>query len=195
MRDLPQDFFIVLDSTGLKVTNRGEWIRKKHRKRPRKGWVKLHVALDMNSWQVINIEVTNEKVHDSQKAIQLLEGVRVVGESRGLKVKKLIADSGYDTHALFRYMHANGIEPCVKVRSNAEVSGNTLRDMVVRAYKKGKRAWKRANGYGNRWFVESYFSVFKRWFGEYVSSVRFENIRSEVVFKVWILNLFLGMMN
>ncbi len=42
--------------TGLKVTNRGEWIRKKHRKRPRKGWVKLHVALDMNSWQVINIE-------------------------------------------------------------------------------------------------------------------------------------------
>ena len=48
--------------------------------------VKLHVALDMNSWQVINIEVTNEKVHDSQKAIQLLEGVRLVGESRGLKV-------------------------------------------------------------------------------------------------------------
>jgi len=38
-------------------------------------------------------------------------------------------------------------------------------------------------------------AVFKRWFGEYVSSVRFENIRSEVVFKVWILNLFLGMMN
>ncbi len=139
--------------TGLKVTNRGEWIRKKHSKRPRKGWVKLHVALDMNSWQVINIEVTNEKVHDSQKAIQLLEGVRVVGESRGLKVKKLIADSGYDTHALFRYMHANGIEPCVKVRSNAEVSGNTFRDRVVRAYKKGKRA----NGYGKRWFVESYF--------------------------------------
>jgi len=105
VRDLPQDFVIVLDSTGLKVTNRGEWIRKKHRKRPRKGWVKLHVALDMNSWQVINI-----------------------------------ADSGYDTHALFRYMHANGIEPCVKVRSNAEVRGNTFRDRVVRAYKKGKSA-------------------------------------------------------
>ena len=41
----------------------------------------------------------------------------MVGESRGLKVKKLIADSGYDTHALFRYMYGNGIEPCVKVRA------------------------------------------------------------------------------
>ena len=55
-------------------------------------------------------------------------------------------------------MHANGIEPCVKVRSNAKVSGNRFRDRVVRAYKKGKSAWKRANEYGKRWFVESYFS-------------------------------------
>ncbi len=38
-------------------------------------------------------------------------------------------------------MHANGIEPCVKVRSNAEVRGKTLRDRVVRAYKEGKWVW------------------------------------------------------
>ncbi len=37
------------------------------------------------------------------------------------------------------------------------------------------------------------FSVFKRWFGEYVSHMKIENIRKEVMFKVWIINLFLGL--
>jgi len=27
--ELPDDFVIILDSTGVKVTNRGEWLRKK----------------------------------------------------------------------------------------------------------------------------------------------------------------------
>ncbi len=30
VKDLPQDFVIVLNSTGLKVTNKGEWIRNRH---------------------------------------------------------------------------------------------------------------------------------------------------------------------
>ena len=46
---------------------------------------------------------------------------------------------------------------------------------------------------GKRWLVESFFSVFKRWFGEYVSHMKIENIRKEVMFKVWIINLFLGL--
>ena len=33
--NLPDDFVIVLDSTGIKVTNRGEWLWKKHGKRTR----------------------------------------------------------------------------------------------------------------------------------------------------------------
>ncbi len=53
--DLPQieklqdDFVIVLESIGLKVTNRGEWLRKKHGKRARRKCIKLHVAFDINS--------------------------------------------------------------------------------------------------------------------------------------------------
>jgi len=48
-------------------------------------------------------------------------------------------------------------------------------------------------GYGKRWLVEGFFASFKRWFGEYVSSVGFENIRKEVLFKVAIANMFLAM--
>ncbi len=59
LEDLPQienlqdDFVIVLERAGLKVTNRGEWLRKEHGKRARRGWIKLHVAFDINSKQVV----------------------------------------------------------------------------------------------------------------------------------------------
>ncbi len=37
VEELPDDFVIVLDLSGLKVTNRREWIRRKWGKRPREG--------------------------------------------------------------------------------------------------------------------------------------------------------------
>ncbi len=41
LEELPDDFVIILDSTGVKVTNRGKWLRKKRGKK-RKEWIKLH---------------------------------------------------------------------------------------------------------------------------------------------------------
>ena len=187
--DLPDDFVIVLDSTGIKVTNRGEWLRKKHGKKPRKGWIKVHVALDVRSKKVVGVEVTDERVHDSQKAQRLVERAKKEAESRGKRVSKVIADGGYDTHEFFRYLHEEGITAGILVRRGAKVRGNPLRDEVIRAIRKGKRRWKEEVEYGYRWFVESFFSVFKRWFGEYVVSRNFENIRKEIVFKVGILNM------
>ncbi len=72
------------------------------------------------------------------------------------------------------------------VRKGSKIRGNAPRDAV-----RGKRKWKRAVGYGKRWLVDSFFSVLKRWFGEYVSNLRFENMKREIVFKVGIVNMFL----
>ncbi|MCX8075971.1 MAG: hypothetical protein N3C57_02950 [Aquificaceae bacterium] len=58
--------------------------------------------------------------------------------------------------------------------------------------RKGRKRWKERNGYGRRWHLESLFWSFKRWFGEYVSSVKFENIRRELMFKVKITSMFLS---
>jgi hypothetical protein len=49
----------------------------------------------------------------------------------------------------------------------------------------------RPNGIRYVWLVESFLSVFKRWFGEHIVSRKFENIRKEIVFKVGIINMFL----
>ena len=77
------DTAIVFDSSGLKVTNRGEWIRRKCGKRPRKGWVKIHVAFNLQSKQVVKLEVTDKRTPDCKKAVELVEGVKERAEKRG----------------------------------------------------------------------------------------------------------------
>jgi pyrimidine operon attenuation protein/uracil phosphoribosyltransferase len=41
------DIVIALDSTGIKVANRGEWIRRKWH--VRSGYLKIHVAVDIKN--------------------------------------------------------------------------------------------------------------------------------------------------
>ncbi len=75
------------------------------------------------------------------------------------------------------------------VRKDAKIRGSPVRDNVIRQIRRGKKKWKEAVEYGKRWFIESFFSAFKRWFGEYVTSNKFENVKKELVFKVGIINM------
>ena len=43
-----EDVVAVVDSTGMNVTNRGEWMHEKHGTMSR-GWLKVHVAVDVES--------------------------------------------------------------------------------------------------------------------------------------------------
>ena len=56
------DIVIALDSTGIKVANRGEWMR--HKWHVRKGYLKIHVAVDIKKKRILSLEVTSEEVHD-----------------------------------------------------------------------------------------------------------------------------------
>ncbi|MCS7170875.1 MAG: transposase, partial [Aquificaceae bacterium] len=142
--------------------------------------------------KVSHMKVTDNRTHDSQCAIGLLENSMEKTEALGGKVKEVIADTGYDIHEIFRYLGRKGIKPVIKVREGVVIIGNRAGDEVVRAIRKGKKKWRKINGYGRRWHVESFFSSFKGWFGEYVSSVKFENIRKELMFKVVITSMFLS---
>jgi len=44
-----------------------------------------------------------------------------------------------------------------------------------------------------RWMVETFFSGFKRLFGEAVSAKKFERMVKEIELKVWVYNLMLGL--
>ena len=66
--------YIIIDSTGFKITDRGEWINEKYI-RKRKGWIKVHLAIDANSFNVVPLSITDEKIHDSQKFKKLIDPV------------------------------------------------------------------------------------------------------------------------
>jgi hypothetical protein len=54
---------IAADSTGIKVTNRGlQWMQGKWHIKDKKGYLKIHVAVNIMTKQILVLEVTYEKV-------------------------------------------------------------------------------------------------------------------------------------
>jgi transposase len=136
---------------------------------------------------VISLEVTDDKTHDSQKLGELIDkgGKRV-------RIKKVLGDGGYDTKENFDLLQREGIEPGIKVRENSKDGSSGARGKVVQEYLASKAKWKEKIGYGKRWIVESFFSAFKRMFGEVVRNKRWERILKEIELKVYIYNLMLN---
>ena len=66
---------IAIDSTGIKVTNRGQWMRDKWNIK-RKGYLKIHIAVNVTSKEILSIKVTDdEHVHDSKALPELVENI------------------------------------------------------------------------------------------------------------------------
>ena len=65
------DIIIVLDSTGIKVTNRGEWLP--HKRNVRKGYLKIHVAVDIEKKKIVSLDVTSEEVYDGSRLKELVD--------------------------------------------------------------------------------------------------------------------------
>jgi hypothetical protein len=71
---LAEDIIIAVDSTGIKVTNRGEWMREKWQ--VRRGWIKVHAMFDVETNQILGLEVTDESIQDDQMFVPLLDQVQ-----------------------------------------------------------------------------------------------------------------------
>src|SRR6188472_1699363 len=68
------------------------------------------------------------------------------------------------------------------------------RKMVVIEQLRDMKRWKKKHEYGMRWIAESAFSSIKRTFGEYVSSIKWNNIVNELLLKASIYNMFVDKM-
>ena len=186
---------IAVDSTGIKVTNRGQWMNEKWNTQNRKGYLKIHVAVNIKTKEILALKVTDEKVHDSKMLKKLVNDVLKTVSNEKNKVKKLklvLADGAHDTNINFGYLEKNGITPGIKVRKNSIVSpkNNRLRNREVRLQAKDLLKWKNKRKYGQRWMAETAFSSIKRMFGEYTSATGFQNMVKEMMIKVSLYNLF-----
>jgi hypothetical protein len=65
---------ITIDSTGIKVTNRGQWMKEKWNVRT-KGYLKIHIAVDVKTKKILSMKVTDEHVHDSKELPELVDKI------------------------------------------------------------------------------------------------------------------------
>jgi len=189
------DLIISIDSTGIKVTNRGQWMDEKWNTQNRKGYLKIHVAVNIKTKEILALEVTDEKVHDGKMLKKLVNQVLDDHNEPNTAIKKIksvLADGAYDSNANFRYLEERKVKPGIKVRGNSVVSNrnNRLRNKEVRLQKDDLLKWKKKRKYGHRWMAETAFSSIKRMYGEYTSATRFQNMVKEMMIKVSLYNLF-----
>jgi len=182
-----KDVTIAVDSSGIKVSNRGEWIRRKWK--VRRGFIKVHIAVDTKTKQIVSMEVTKEDVSDGKMLKPLVED-----SASRVDVKKVLGDGAYDSKKNFRLLADKRIDPVIKVRKNSSFKAKGCMPRKLAAIEQiGNSEWKREKGYGYRWMAESAFSTIKRVFGEHISSIKWRNIVNELLLKASIYNLFMAM--
>ena len=71
-------------------------MNKKWNIRNRRGYLKIHIAVDIKSKEILSMEVTDEHIQDSKILPKLVEDVlRIYGCSI---IDKLLADGAYDSN-------------------------------------------------------------------------------------------------
>lgn len=190
---------LAIDSSGLKKVNDGDYRNKVYQKR--RDWVKLHLSVDANTGEVITEVTTPDSISDIEKFTDLLEPVIDFTE-------RVYADGAYDSRYNFDYIREHNAIPCIPVHINAVRRGNfgARGSSIVDQFnlplkcngyfndsrerrRENQRGWKKKEHYGKRWMVESTYSKFKRMFGEYVFSKKWDMIQKEVRAKLYMYNL------
>ena len=70
--------------------NGGDWIRKMWK--VKKGYLKIHFAVNTKTKQIVFMHVTSEKVHGGKVLRRLVRGAL-----RSVKVRRMLTDSAYDS--------------------------------------------------------------------------------------------------
>ncbi|MEM3064785.1 MAG: IS5 family transposase, partial [Candidatus Nitrosotenuis sp.] len=136
---------LVVDSTGIKLTNRGEWIAQKWQKH-RKGFLKIHVGVDVSTKQILAIKITDEHSHDSRHIKHLLRESARFGA-----VSKVLGDGAYDSREIFSHVEGMGAVPAIRVRKKSvpNAKGCYARKLAVISQKADYHAWSASVSYGS----------------------------------------------
>ena len=125
-------------------------MRDKWHIKNKKGYLKIHVAVDIRTKQILALEVTDEKVHDSKVLKNLVEGV-LNNNHHDIKIKSFIGDARvYDTNENFKYLkEEKRIQPLIKVKRNSVISSKNkhVRNIEAGFQTKDYHKWKKKRKY------------------------------------------------
>lgn len=168
--------FVANDGSGIKVSNRGEWIRQKWK--IRRGWIKAIITVNTEDKKLLDIEVFDKDQSEPDVFEKHVRELTV----KGIKICKASGDGGHDQRKLFNTLKELNIEPTIKIRKNAstKAKGSIARAIEVKKYKeKGYETWAKEKKYGMRWATEAKFSCVKRKFGETIRCTNKKNMLQE----------------
>lgn len=180
---------LLVDSTGLKLCGKGEWLLEKHGTPTRRSWRALHLGVDADTGRIVAATLTAKDVDDASQINPLLD--QVAGA-----VASFTGDGGYDQDRVYDSVAERHPDAAVVVppRANAVPSDTaetapTQRDgHLQQVAEHGRMARQSASGYNKRARVEATMNRWKQVIGDELRAHTDERRATEVAVAAHTLN-------
>ncbi|MBP2444088.1 hypothetical protein JOH51_001527 [Rhizobium leguminosarum] len=178
---------VLVDSSGLQIYGAGQWLEEKHGAKSRRGWRKLHLALDADSGEIVAHTMTDQDTGDASQVGPLLD--QIDGP-----IGRFTADGAYDGTTYDAIIgHSADAAIVIPPRVNAvEPTGDQppgQRDQHIAAIiRDGRMKWQASTGYGSRALVETAIGRYKSIIGRRLRARSFHAQQTEVAIGCAVLN-------
>lgn len=178
---------VVIDSTGLMVYGEGEWKVRQHGKSKNRQWIKLNMASQPDTLEIVSQVITFNDVDDAETGVEIISQIKE-------NIKSCAGDGAYDK-AKFRACLSPLTKQLIPPQENATVSNNDpimfQRDEAIKIITEIDRAtWKKSVNYHIRSKAEVNMFRYKIIFGDHIKSRKLVNQKNEVSINCKILNKF-----
>lgn len=202
--------YLLIDSTGLKLSGEGEWKVRKHGAGKRRSWIKLHISVDFASEQILSYMTTPDTIFDGEVTPKLLDSAM-----QEANIKQLLGDGAYGSHKLYQKIEEErGVSLLSPPHKNAKLhvkfaevhpgrggSGGKYADFIDEkgweTHNKylrdcihlGWDEWKKQSGYHRRSLVETAMWRLKSAFSSGLRSRCKANRQTEIALRISLLNM------
>lgn len=173
---------------GSKSSVRGEWKVKVHGKTKKRKWIKVHVAVDEKTQEIVGLEVSEGTMSDCKV------GPKLIKDSPN-SAKMYLADGGYDTRSCRKAIESKNAKALIPPRKNAtwdpklkERNRRISERLGLGHDQTGVSLWGKLTGYSRRSLVEASFSRLKRLYGAGFYSRKMVSQKVEGHLKCWMMN-------
>jgi hypothetical protein len=180
---------VVIAATGLKVYGARDWHVWQHRVRRRRTWRKLHLGIDESTKEIVAVDLTESRVHDSQQFSSLLKQIPdPIGQVSG--------GGAYDTRTCYEAALQRGARPTFIPRRTAQLretedstGWRAARNRLLQQIEEhGRWTWRVASGCTRQSIAENTMFRFKTSFGARLWARNLETQRTEAQVKCSVLN-------
>lgn len=143
---------LAIDATGLKVYGEGEWKVKKHgTDGKRRVWRKLHLAVDIDTHEIVAAELSLSNVTDAEVLPNLLKQTR-------REIIEISGEGAYDTRNRHDAIRIKRVVPLIPPREGAAFREQGHPRNLAVGYQKlygSNKHWKKRYGYHKRSLSET----------------------------------------